>query len=129
MRWPRVEGTFITRRDRTDEPLHVLVERLHEATEDALENHLHDRLGGRRHAEHVVVPREARRDDRTPAPRRCGSREEHRVRNVLPEQLVAVVKALEVEELSEEFDGRLGAVRLDEPVWIDTVAILLSRDA
>ena len=98
---------------RADEPLDVLVEGLHEATENGLENNFHDRLAGRRDTEHVVVPREARRDDRSATARRRRAREEHRVRNVLPEELVAVVEALEVEELPEELDGRLGAVGLD----------------
>ena len=98
---------------RTDEPLDVLVEGLHETRKNGLENDLHDRLAGRRHAEHVVVPREARRDDGTPTPGRSSSREEHRVCYILPEQLVSIVEALEVEELSEELYWRLSTVGLD----------------
>jgi hypothetical protein len=52
-------------------------------------------------------------NDAAPAAGRRRAREEHRICYVLPEQLVAVVEALEVEELPEEFDGRLGAVGLD----------------
>ena len=75
------------RRERTDEALDVLVERLHEPRKDALKNDLHDRLARGRHAEDVVVPREARRHDGPTTPGRRRAREEHRVDEILPEEL------------------------------------------
>ena len=98
---------------RADEPLDVLVEGLHKTRKNGLENDLHDRLACWGDTEHVVVPREARRDDGTPTPGRSSSREEHRVCYILPEQLVSIVEALEVEELSEELYWRLSTVGLD----------------
>mmetsp|Transcript_6913 Transcript_6913/g.16623 ORF Transcript_6913/g.16623 Transcript_6913/m.16623 type:complete len:1317 (-) Transcript_6913:1319-5269(-) len=90
------------------------VKLLEESLENRCEDERHGLVRGRWHAQHREVAREARRDLGAAAARRRGAGEHDRVDDVLPEELVAVVEALEVEELAEQLDRRLGAVGLSE---------------
>eukprot|EP00968_Pinguiococcus_pyrenoidosus_P021236 scaffold2724_cov260-Pinguiococcus_pyrenoidosus.AAC.23 len=83
-----------------------------EAREDAREDPGHDLRTGRRHAEHVEMPDEARRHLVPPALwwRRAGKKVG--VLDVLPEELISVVEALEVQKLPQQLYRRLCTVFL-----------------
>ena len=84
-----------------------------EAAKDALEDERESRVRSGRNAHDVEVAREAGRHHGPTTAGGRGRHEEQHVGDVLPEELVAVVEALEVQKLSQQLDGRLCAVRFN----------------
>mmetsp|Transcript_18948 Transcript_18948/g.38922 ORF Transcript_18948/g.38922 Transcript_18948/m.38922 type:complete len:373 (+) Transcript_18948:686-1804(+) len=100
------------RHDALDQVDDALVEFDDVRGEDRVEDELKGGDAGGGDAKDVVVTGEARSDFAPSSARGRRAGEEDGVHNVLPEELVAIVKALVVKVLPEQLDGRLGAVRL-----------------